>query len=105
MERFSMGKIDDDSMEDMFGALREDRRIQNAERLRQARASDLPGWTKHTEYHWSRILKGLRLNWWPSTQKWSYGTQGNRPHLHFGTQGDLLIFINERERSEESNVP
>ena len=30
------------------------------------------GWTQHTEYHWSRILNGKKLDYWPSRNKFQY---------------------------------
>ena len=44
----------------------------NADRQRaldKAQADDDGGWTKHTEYHWSRMLNGKRLDYWPSRKK------------------------------------
>ena len=34
--------------------------------------ADDSGWTKHTEYHWSRMLNGKRLDYWPSTTRFQY---------------------------------
>lgn len=30
------------------------------------------GWIKHTEYHWSRVLAGSRLDYWPSRRKFQW---------------------------------
>ena len=30
------------------------------------------GWEKHTRFHWSRILIGKQLDFWPSTGKYRY---------------------------------
>ena len=30
------------------------------------------GWTEHTEHHWSRMVDGHRLDYWPSRKKWQY---------------------------------
>lgn len=30
------------------------------------------GWTIHTEFHWSRMLDGHRLDYWPSRKKFRY---------------------------------
>ena len=38
--------------------------------LAQAESLDDGGWTKHTMYHWSRLLNGKRLDYWPSRKKW-----------------------------------
>lgn len=36
-------------------------------------AFDDGGWTKHNEFHWSRILQGQKLQYWPSTNKFQHG--------------------------------
>lgn len=38
----------------------------------EAVAADDGGWTKHTEYHWSRIVGGERLDYWPSRKKYQW---------------------------------
>lgn len=42
--------------------------------IRHARLAeaDPEGWTKHTPYHWSRKLRGLRLDYWPTKHKFMY---------------------------------
>lgn len=40
--------------------------------LSQAVSNDDGGWTKHTEWHWSRMVAGSRLDYWPSRKKWQY---------------------------------
>jgi hypothetical protein len=47
----------------------------NADRARflaQAQTDDDGGWTKHTEYHWSRYVNGERLDYWPSRKKFQW---------------------------------
>jgi hypothetical protein len=47
----------------------------NADRARflaQAQTDDDGGWTKHTEYHWSRCVNGERLDYWPSRKKFQW---------------------------------
>lgn len=44
-----------------------------AAKMRQTEPPE--GWTKHTHYHWSRQLKGKRLDFWPSKDKWMYEGQ------------------------------
>jgi hypothetical protein len=29
-------------------------------------------WAKHTDYHWSRMVAGKRLDYWPSRKKYQY---------------------------------
>lgn len=84
-------------MGDLFRDWEEVKKQQRVENLEKARAADLPGWTRHTEYHWSRMLNGQQLNWWPSTRKWSYGKKNGRPIIIHGAQEDLLNFIRKRE--------
>lgn len=45
--------------------LRKKKNLANAEKK-----SD--GWTKHTEFHWSRTVAGKRLDYWPSRNKFMY---------------------------------
>jgi len=47
------------------------------ERTKQRKNNNLKeanpdGWRKHTEWHWSRSLNGLQLDYWPSTRKCQY---------------------------------
>lgn len=34
--------------------------------------NDDGGWRKHTKYHWSRLVDGHKLDYWPSRKKWQY---------------------------------
>lgn len=47
------------------------------------------GWTVHTEYHWSRMVSGHRLDFWPSRKKWRFKGKTSR--------GDVNAFISKRE--------
>lgn len=49
------------------------------------------GWTKHTEYHWSRMVDGHRLDYWPSRKKWQY-----RGKVRRGLRG-MYAIIGTRE--------
>lgn len=40
--------------------------------LDDATKADDGGWTKHTPYHWSRVVNGNRLDYWPSRKKYQY---------------------------------
>jgi hypothetical protein len=85
-------------MGDLFRDWEEMKRQERQQRLEIANASDLPDWTKHTSYHWSRMVAGQRLNWWPSTARWSWGKKKNgKPEIFYGRQDDLLNFIRNRE--------
>lgn len=37
-----------------------------------AESADDGGWTKHTEFHWSRNVNGQRLDYWPSRKKFQF---------------------------------
>jgi hypothetical protein len=52
-----------------FKAKREDDKKRRERNLENA---DLTGFTKHTEYHYSRDLCGSRLDYWPSRNKFQY---------------------------------
>jgi len=41
-------------------------------RAKMLDAADTNGWTKHTEYHLSRVFNGERIEWWPSGGKAKY---------------------------------
>ena len=40
--------------------------------LSDAESTDDGKWTKHTEYHWSRMVNNERLDYWPSRKKFQY---------------------------------
>lgn len=54
---------------EIFNAQRERTKIHRAEMLANA---DTSGWTKHTEFHFSRVFDGKRIEWWPSGGKAKY---------------------------------
>ncbi len=56
-------------MGELFKAQREATKEHRAKMLAQA---DTAGWTQHTEYHFSRMFKGKRFDWWPSGGKAMY---------------------------------
>lgn len=58
--------------------------------MEQAAAQDDGGWTKHTDYHWSRLLGGQRLDYWPSRKKWMFGGKVQR--------GNVQAFIAARSK-------
>jgi len=57
----------------------------------------MPGWTRHTPYHWSRDLCGDRLDYWPSTGKWIW-----RKKRYHGTPYDTANFIAKRDLTAEA---
>jgi hypothetical protein len=60
--------------------------------MAQAVAQDDGKWTKHTEHHWSRLVAGKRLDYWPSRKKWMYVTKVQR--------GDVQAFIQRLESKQ-----
>jgi hypothetical protein len=40
--------------------------------LDQAIKDDDGLWTKHTQWHWSRMINGERLDYWPSRKKFQF---------------------------------
>lgn len=60
--------------------------------LVEAINNDDGGWTQHTEYHWSRMIAGHKLDYWPSRKKWRYRGKVSR--------GDVLKFINCKEAGD-----
>jgi hypothetical protein len=57
--------------------------------LAQAHADNDGGWTIHTDYHWSRMLNGHRLDYWPSRKKYQYRGKVKR--------GDVMKLVNAKE--------
>ena len=58
--------------------------------LAEAHEADDGGWTKHTPYHWSRMLKGGKIDYWPSRKKWQYKGKVRR--------GDVQAFMKGKEK-------
>lgn len=54
---------------EIFSAMHEQTRKHRAKKLEQA---DVDGWTRHTDYHFSRVFDGFRMDWWPSGGKAQY---------------------------------
>jgi hypothetical protein len=53
--------------------------------INQALAKDDGGWTKHTQWHWSRMVNGERLDYWPSRKKYQF-----RGRIHRGSVQKLI---------------
>lgn len=56
-------------MGDLFNEMRERTKQHRRDMLAKA---DTSGWTKHSEYHFSRVFDGERVDWWPSGGKARY---------------------------------
>ena len=51
---------------------RENRERVKAHRAEMLSKADTEGWTKHSNYHYSRMFAGKRFDWWPSGGKGMY---------------------------------
>jgi hypothetical protein len=60
---------DDDDMSSLWRAYHEHDKQRKEANLAKANPD---GWNKHTQYHWSRMLNGKRLDYWPSRNKFQY---------------------------------
>jgi hypothetical protein len=81
-------------MGDVFRAWRAKKQVRKDQRLATANAElDDGKWTKHTEYHWSRMIPGdpypSRLDYWPSTNKYRLDDLSG----HVPTRGDAANFV------------
>lgn len=78
-----------DERDPLWDALKQHAKAKfDADRARfmaQAVAQDDGGWTKHTEHHWSRMVAGKRLDYWPSRKKYQFDGRVMR--------GDVARFI------------
>lgn len=57
--------------------------------MQEAMANDDGGWTKHTEFHWSRMVDGHKLDFWPSRRKFQWRGKVRR--------GSVMAFILRKE--------
>lgn len=77
-------------MAEVFRDMREHDRQRRQRNLENAYASGTDGWTVHHETHWSRMLQGHKLEYWPSKNKWRW--------LNKTYTGDVHGFIKNREK-------
>lgn len=59
-------------MGDTFNAMKAATKQHRRDMLAKA---DTTGWTKHTDYHFSRTFAGKQVDWWPSGGKAMYAGQ------------------------------
>lgn len=50
--------------------------------MAEAIETDDGQWTKHTEFHWSRMVDGHKLDFWPSRKKWQYRGKIRRGNVY-----------------------
>lgn len=85
------------NMSEDFRALKADRKakfdLDRKRFMEQAISKDDGLWTKHTEFHWSRMVGGQRLDYWPSRKKWMYRNKVSR--------GDVYQFIKKKEKGQK----
>lgn len=78
-------------MSDMIEDFKFLKQMNKERKQRNLSAADPTGWTKHTEHHWSRLVAGKKLNYWPSRNKFQY--DGGRVMV-----GDVVGFIRNQEK-------
>lgn len=89
-------RVDDDSDSEMWKDLKYyfgQRRHQALEANTTLIKSAPQGWTRFSEYHFGRDLLGVRLDYWPSRNKWRW--KGETKHGDFTS---LMNFIKNREK-------
>lgn len=63
--------------------------------MADAVSADDGQWTKHTDHHWSRIIDGDRLDYWPSRKKFQFRGKIRR--------GDVQALIRFHANSENAS--
>lgn len=61
--------------------------------MAQAMLDDDGGWTKHTDFHWSRYIGTDKLDYWPSRKKFQFRGKVKR--------GDVYKFIMNKTRGNK----
>jgi len=54
---------------EVFNIIRKERQERRNKRLNET--SD-KGWSKHADTHWYLIIDGVKLDYWPSANKWQF---------------------------------
>jgi hypothetical protein len=78
-------------MGDIFNGMKATTQRHRADMLAKANTD---GWTRHTEWHFSRTFGGKRMEWWPSGGKAKYG---NRMVYGHRNVNDLIARIKAKE--------
>ena len=77
----------------IYDALKEHSKAKfDADRARfaiEASAADDGGWHKHSQHHWSRMVAGDRLDYWPTRKKYQFRGKVRR--------GDVYAVIRKHE--------
>lgn len=69
----------------------EDRKRRYARVDTASKTYDKANWVEHTTFHWGRYVKGKKLDFWPSKDKWMW--EGN---VYTGGLEDFLIKNGEK---------
>lgn len=76
----------------IFGCLKDAVAHKKDERLKAFQAHPLSQqMEQHTLYHWSTALRGRRLEFWPTTQKWRWKDKN-----YWGTLQNFENFLRKR---------
>lgn len=80
-------------MKELFNAKRKLNKQRREQNIKEANPM---GWTIHTFWHWSKILNGNKLDYWPSKNK----------YMHRGKvkTGDVLEFIKRNTKPDDSPI-
>lgn len=81
----------------MCREMRQERqRIRNNNLMVAESQIDLSIFTKHNTYHYSTMLRNVKLQYWPSSRKWNWNGR-----THHGSYQDLMSFIGKRLDEDE----
>ena len=76
----------------IFGGLKQDKQSRRAGRLQEFESSGMPArLTRHTENHWSTIVQGSQLEYWPTLGKWRWNNKA-----YWGQLIDFINFLRKR---------
>jgi len=76
-------------MKELFN---EKRKLDKNSRDKNMEEANPIGWTIHTFWHWSKMLNGNKLDYWPSKKKFMYRGKVKT--------GDVLEFIKRNSNKE-----
>ena len=82
-------------MGDTFRLMREADAKRRQKNLDDALAKSRHLWVRHTEWHWSILLLGNRVDYWPSRNKWRW-----RGKTRFGDCERWLEKVLKRDQQE-----
>lgn len=72
------------------------RKIDKQSRQQNLEEADPNGWKIHTFWHWSKILNGHKLDYWPSKKKYMYRGKVKT--------GDVLEFIKRNTKPDDAPI-